>query len=518
MTTLGDAELVRAYVEKGQDTAFVEIMRRYQIPVFRQLSLDLADPDDAESACEALFVLASQRLGEWSHEEELKVWLSSLARDLSAKFRSSSIESDSPRLVDPAVYFRQHVHRALHELEPDQRQIIVAVDLDGQTAETLAIERGESVEQVTVALNQARARFTETLSRPAGRNDEDRAERPRNTPSVSPGEIIDNRYRVEEVLGEGGMATVFEAQHLGIKRRVALKTLRPTRQMQDMIRERFEREAEVLGRLAHPNFVDVSDFGESSEGVAYLVMELLQGRPLSEELRAAGSMPPLRALRIVREISGGLSFAHELGIIHRDIKPDNIVILDSEPAPGFAKILDLGIATTSDESGEDNVLYGTPGYMAPEQIEGGRIDARIDIYAVGITLFELLTGAPPFQGASIQFLLVQQLTSPVPSLRDVGVELDHHAAIQRLIDGCTAKNRRDRFKTAQVLLDEIDQVLALFDDAGDTPAERRIRESSAVTSTRTVRESSPSRAPLRWWIWVLVVVGLTALGWMIYRA
>ncbi len=518
MTTLADAELVRAYVEKGQDTAFVEIVRRYQIPVFRQLSLELADPDDAESACEALFVVASQRLSEWSESEELKMWLSSLAKNVSAHWSSSVIESDSPRLVDPAVYFRQNVHRALHELNDEQRAVLVEVDLDGQAIETVAVARNTSVEQITQTLDQARACFTETLNRPVERREGSGAARERQMPSVAPGEIVDNRYRVEDVLGEGGMATVFEAQHLGIKRRVALKTLRPTRQTQDMIRQRFEREAEVLGRLAHPNFVDVSDFGESSKGVAYLVMELLQGRPLSEELRLFGRMAPLRALRIVREVASGLAFAHELGIIHRDIKPDNIVILETEPVPGFAKILDLGIATTSDESGEDNVLYGTPGYMAPEQIEGGRIDARIDIYSVGMTLFELLTGKAPFNGSSIQFLLVQQLTLPVPKLVDFDLEFEHRDLVQAVLDQCTAKSPKDRFKSAQVLLAALDEVIVLFDEPKTENKPLRLR-SDASSSSSLAKAGAAPESPARWWVWTSAALFLLAVfGYLFFKS
>src|SRR5690606_9556853 len=141
------------------------------------------------------------------------------------------------------------------------------------------------------------------------------------------------------------------------------KTLQPNRQTQAMVRERFVREAEVLGRLQHPNFVDVSDFGELRGSVAYLVMELLQGESLAAQIKKHGRLAPARAVDIAIEVARGLAFAHELGIIHRDIKPDNIVVLPGNVREGFAKILDLGIATKSDEDDEEPGLYGTPSYM-----------------------------------------------------------------------------------------------------------------------------------------------------------
>ncbi len=411
-----DAELVRAYLGARQDSAFIQLVRRHQIPVFRKLALDLADPDDAEAVCEAVFVVASQRLSEWQPSEELRDWLFRVADEVRASRQGQPLESDSPRLVDPAVFFKQSVHRALQGLPENERSVLLAVDLEGESIEEVASRRTLPVEEVADLLGRARQRFTEALSTKA--EDASKAEAP---PRVVPGEVIDKRYLVEALLGEGGMAAVFRAEHLGIKRKVAVKTLHPTRQAQASTRERFLREAEVLGRLAHPNFVDVSDFGESNRGMAYLVMELLEGRPLSAEIAGSEKVQPARALRILREVCSGLAFAHELGIIHRDIKPDNIVVLYGEPREGFAKILDLGIAATGDElAAPESVIYGTPEYMAPEQIIGGRIDGRVDLYAAGITLFELLTGTVPFSGSTTPFILAQQMTARPPTLAEPG--------------------------------------------------------------------------------------------------
>ncbi len=508
MTTQTDLQLVEAFLDKGQDAAFMELVQRYQIPVFRHLSYELADPDDAENVCETVFFLAGRRLSEWPKDVEFKSWILDLATEVGQSKKGEPIDSESPRLVDPAVFFRQSVHRALQALDPEQRALLVAVELEGKRPEDIADERGVPLTSITESLAVARSSFTETMSRKTPASEKET--RPKIV-TVRPGEIIDNRYRVEQLLGEGGMASVFKAEHLRIKRPVAVKTLRPSRQAQAMIRERFVREAEVLGRLAHPNFVDVSDFGESSEGFAYLVMELLEGRPLSQELDEVGAMGPLRALKIIREVVRGLEFAHSQGIIHRDIKPDNIVLLDGETESGFAKILDLGIASTEGESGserDETALYGTPAYMAPEQVQGGRIDGRVDLYAVGVTLFELLTGELPFQGATIQYILVQQLTERPPRLEDVlGRQVPE--PLQALLDRCLAKDPKERFPSATALREEIEVLLSTLDEGPDEPnrSPRPPRNLDLATAP-TIALPAPKKKP----VWALVLVGLITLG------
>ena len=420
-----------------------------------------------------------------------------------ASRQGESADPDAPRFVDPAIFFKHSVHRALQALPAQERAILVAVDLEGQTPDEVAAAQDIAIGRVTEALESARARFTQSLNAPEP-SEQLRAKEvvPHR---VELGEIIDHRYRVEELLGEGGMATVFRAEHLNIKRKVALKTLRPTRQTQAMIRERFTREAEVLGRLAHPNFVDVSDFGESARGLAYLVMELLNGHPLSSELREHGKLHPARALRILREICHGLRFAHEIGIIHRDIKPDNVVILDDESAPGFAKILDLGVAATADENASaDKTLYGTPAYMAPEQIQGARIDGRVDLYAVGVMLFELVTGELPFRGGTVQFVLAQHLTNAPPRLADLEPDLPELASLQALVDQCLAKDPARRIKSARALEEAIDAVLERL---GDEPVSGapRVRQPALPRAAETA--PAPRRGRKHVWLLLALLLG-----------
>lgn len=507
MSAASDVELVEAFLERKQDSAYVELVRRHQIPVFRKLAVELADPDDAEAVCETVFVIASQRLGEWTRETDFRDWLLEVAREVAESRRGQPPDPESPRLVDPAIYFKHSVHQALYTLEPEQRSLLLAVDLEGQSVEEVARTRGLPAERVTEFLDIARERFTQALASPAEASAPSVETAP---PRIEPGEIIDNRYRLEAQIGQGGMATVFRAEHLAIKRKVALKTLRPTRQTEAMLRERFTREAEVLGKLAHPNFVDVSDFGESSRGLAYLVMELLNGHPLSAEVRK-GPVAPARALAIVREVCNGLSFAHGLGIIHRDIKPDNIVVLEGERREGFAKILDLGVAATDEEAASgDKTLYGTPAYMAPEQIVGGRIDGRVDLYAVGVMLFELLTGELPFRGSSLEFVLAQHLTTPPPKLSDLGVELPEQAALQHLLDRCLAKDPAARVGSAQKLIEELNPVLARL-EATAVPGAVFVAESSKTGSTERVTAPALSRPRSQAPVWLILAFAL-ALG------
>lgn len=502
MTADSDAELVQAYLARRQDTAFVELVRRYQITVFRQLELALADPDDAEAVCESVFVVASQRLGEWSPQTAFRDWLLSLTAGVAEARSLAEVDSAAPRFVDPAVFFKHSVHRALHALPETERKLLVAVDLEGRTVEEAAATASLPVERVTQALEDARARFTAAINeRPVAAAATARAER------LHAGEIVDKRYRVEDLLGEGGMASVFRAEHVNIKRKVALKTLHPTRQTEAMMRERFLREAEVLGRLSHPNFVDVSDFGVS-RGFSYLVMELLSGRALSAEVRR-GPLEPRRALSIVREVCVGLEHAHGLGIIHRDIKPANIVVQGEPSELGFAKILDLGIAATEGEAElEGNVLYGTPEYMAPEQILAQRIDGRVDLYALGITLFELLTGRVPFTGSSMQFVLAQQLTAELPPLVDERPDLPAVAELQALVAACVEKDPDKRVRSAKALREATERVLAKLGGAPPASAE----PGDDLLPAAPAASLPPPRSRRALWVVVLAALVVLAAG------
>lgn len=494
-----DAALVEAFVSEHDNGALVELVRRHQISVFRKFSLELADPDLAEGAAELLFVVASQRLAEWPRDTDLRAWLFELADDLKDSLDQGPAPSDSPKLVDPAVFFRHAVHRAVRSLSEEARTLLLAVDLEGKSPEEIAERMDLPLVRVTESLTEAREAFRSALE--ASPHSERKAAGA--VVRLGPGDIVDQRYQIRELLGKGGMASVFKAEHLGIHRMVAVKTLQPNRQTQAMVRERFVREAEVLGRLQHPNFVDVSDFGELKGGVAYLVMELLQGESLAAHIHRRGRLTPERALDIAIEVARGLSFAHELGVIHRDIKPDNIVVLPGNVREGFAKILDLGVATSSDADAEEPGLYGTPTYMAPEQIAGGRIDGRVDIYATGVTLFEMLTGQPPFQGGSIQYVLAQHLTFPHPKLKEVFPDLERDDVLQPLVDRCLAKSPEARFRSATELLQALERARSVLGGSSVDIAADGLVEPQADAPAQPANRRA-------WLVWCALALALAA--------
>jgi serine/threonine-protein kinase len=239
------------------------------------------------------------------------------------------------------------------------------------------------------------------------------------------GVVLDDKYRLDERLGEGGMGTVYRATHLLIERPVAVKVLNPRLVADETAKERFRREARAAGRLQHTNAVAVTDFGETRDGLAYLVMELLEGRQFREVLARESPLDPARAVSLMLQIAAAVEAAHEAGIIHRDLKPGNIFLVQRPDSPYIVKVLDFGIAklATSDEAGAEysfndtltgtGVMIGTPRYMSPEQCDGAQLSPASDVYSLGVILYEMLTGQTPFTGVSPLALALQH-SSEIP--------------------------------------------------------------------------------------------------------
>jgi serine/threonine-protein kinase len=309
------------------------------------------------------------------------------------------------------------------------------------------------------------------------------------------GSLVDERYRVLEAMASGSMGLVYKAERVPVGKLVAIKFLHAPFANDSEFLTRFERETRVMSKLTHPNCVSVVDFGVW-DGAPYLVMEYVSGTTL-RALIDNGPLPPRRALALVRQIAAGLAHAHAQGVVHRDVKPANIMISEEIGTGDHVRILDFGLARLRGSVGRDatqsNVVVGTPNYMAPEQtVGGGLIDARTDIYAVGVVLFEMVCGERPFQADDTLALLGMHRAAPIPRLSDrmpVGVELP--PGLQELVEKAMAKSPADRFQSAIELAEAVDQIAILRPGSGGRPGD----SSSVVIRASTEAKKAAGTAP-----------------------
>jgi serine/threonine-protein kinase len=278
------------------------------------------------------------------------------------------------------------------------------------------------------------------------------------------GTVVDGRYKITELMASGSMGAVYKAERVPVGKLVAIKFLHASYANDSEFQARFERETRVASKLAHPNCVSMVDFGVW-ENAPYLVMEYVAGQTLRERLDA-GAIPPAQALAFARQIAAGLAYAHSHEVIHRDIKPANLMITEEIGAGERVRILDFGLARLRGNVGRDatqsNMVVGTPNYMAPEQTVGGAlIDARTDVYAVGVVLFEMITGDRPFHAEDTLQLLGMHRAAPIPRLADRMKDgADVAPGLQDVIDKAMAKVPKDRFQTAIELQQAIDDVIS----------------------------------------------------------
>jgi eukaryotic-like serine/threonine-protein kinase len=285
---------------------------------------------------------------------------------------------------------------------------------------------------------------------PQGAGAPDSNQPPASSPSTLVGKVISGRYRIEQVIGEGGMGTVYQAEHTLMRKRFAIKVLHPEMTRLPEVVARFEREAMAAAHIEHPNVASATDFGKLEDGAFFLVLEFVQGRSLREALDD-GPLAALRAVHIGCQIASALVRAHSLGIVHRDLKPENVMLVERDGDPDFAKVLDFGIAKVPVgeivKSGPSpsrqaltqlGMVYGTPEYMAPEQALGQEVDARADLYALGVMMYEMITGLRPFEAESAVTLLGMQVTQPPPSFQQrapsVTVPDGIEAAVMELLE------------------------------------------------------------------------------------
>lgn len=276
------------------------------------------------------------------------------------------------------------------------------------------------------------------------------------------GKILDERYRIERQLGEGGIGRVYVAKHATLGREVALKVLLTRYGNIPVLKQRFQREAEALAALSHPNIVTVTDFGVT-EGMPYIVMELLEGEDLSELLARGEVLEPRRALEIVRQMLRALAYAHEQALVHRDLKPHNVFVRSLGAGADHVEVLDFGLARFLTDAYKNapkltaqGALIGTPAYMAPEQASGEEVDARADVYAAGCVLFEALTGRRVFPSADPGEILRSHMLAPAPTLADADPGLEADPALEALLRRALSKSPAERFANAQEMLDALD--------------------------------------------------------------
>lgn len=279
------------------------------------------------------------------------------------------------------------------------------------------------------------------------------------------GAVVDERYRVLRRIGEGGMGIVYEVEHVVIEKRLALKVLRDDYSSRPDVVARFRQEARSASKIGNEHIVDISDFGETVNKASYFVMEMLDGEDLANVLSRDGTIPLSRAADILTQCGRALAAAHAKGIVHRDMKPENIFLVTRESRPDFVKIVDFGIAKMSDVETDGQpgrkltktgMIFGTPEYMSPEQAAGKSLDHRVDIYALGVICFEMLTGSVPFSGDTFMGVLTQHMFEPPPTLLQMNPNVRVPDAMEAFIQKALAKDANDRFQTCEEFIAALD--------------------------------------------------------------
>lgn len=315
-----------------------------------------------------------------------------------------------------------------------------------------------------------------------------------------PGIQLVGNYEFLQFIGAGGMGVIYKAKHPVLNRLVAIKMLHG-HLVSDAIIKRFKQEAEAVSTLDHRNIIHVHDFGVSEHNQPYMVMDFVEGKPLSEVLQTS-TLSMEAVINIIIQLTEGLQHAHDRGVLHRDLKPSNIMVTDYDCAFPQVKIVDFGIAkileTDTNKVTQTGELLGTPQYMSPEQCQGGELDCRSDIYSLGCVMFEAITGKPPFSNASMVSVIVDQISKPVRTLAEVRPDMSFSVQLEDLMARALAKDAADRYQSMNEMLDDLNLVQSLLGSP----------DSKQNQGVRTARLNKEQRHLLL----ISVAAGLSLLG------
>lgn len=335
------------------------------------------------------------------------------------------------------------------------------------------------------------------------------------------GTVLAGRYFVERRIGEGGMGLVYVGVHRDIDKRVAVKVLRDDFSKRPEVVARFRQEARSASRIGHEHIVDIFDFGETVRGASYFVMEFLEGQDLANLLGREGTLEAERACSIVLQCCRALTATHAKGIVHRDIKPENIFLTKRHGIDDFVKIVDFGIAKMSDietdgapgrKLTKTGMIFGTPEYMSPEQAAGKELDHRVDIYALGIILYECLAGRVPFQGDTFMGVLTQHLFAELPPIEALNPEAHVSAELQLVIHKALAKSPDERYQDTE----ELAEALACALEGRRSPATALAPPSTVAPQSLSYLDELPRPKRSRWrWIGAATLTAaLATVAWV----